>query len=401
VNESTAPVSTDPHAKTAGEENHANPDNFRGEDADAPTNPDEDGDGEPADHEHPPLTNADIAARMVMAAWRNCQASMTLVAAINARWPGRDKASDGTIGDAAHATRTSDHNPWVVVDGMGVVRARDIDKDGIDAAWLAEELRKLGAAGDPRLAGGGYVIFNRRITTNDWSGWKVYTGSNPHTAHLHVSFSLNRAGYDSAAGWVFLGGGAVVQPSPEVNNGIKYEERVDAPNGARILSIGKVGSDVAYVQRWHGLTDDGFFGTATDDAVRKTQGRNGLLVDGVVGPQTWALMGVGNAPIKPSIPPLPAKPGWDIPRGEYLGDITGPKASHGGGAGVDGDNVLYAQRVFIARGCVPGQADWRSGWADAKWEGATTGACRTWFSRYRPGQPHIDRIYSDDWAVLG
>lgn len=138
-----------------------------------------------------------------MGAWRNCNASMTLLAYVNARWPLRDKASDGTIGDAAHATRDSDHNPWVINNGMGVVRARDIDVDGIDAGWLAEQLRLRGAAGDPRLTGGGYVILNRRITRADFSGWSVYTGVNPHTAHMHVSFSLNAAGYDSTAPWAF------------------------------------------------------------------------------------------------------------------------------------------------------------------------------------------------------
>jgi hypothetical protein len=133
--------------------------------------------------------------------WRNCRASITLADEINRRWPGRDRASDGTVGDAAHATRTSDHNPWVVVDGVGVVRARDIDKDGIDAPWLVEHLRALGAAGDPRLTGGGYIIFNRRITRPDFTGWREYTGSNPHTSHAHVSFSRDRAGFDSAAPW--------------------------------------------------------------------------------------------------------------------------------------------------------------------------------------------------------
>src|SRR5690242_13851343 len=120
--------------------------------------------------------------------WRNCAASLVLVAEINKRWPGRDKASDGTIGDAAHAVRTSDHNPWVVVDGVGVVRARDVDKDGVDAAWLVEYLRQLGAKRDPRLYPNGYVIFNRRITSPDFSTWKTYTGTNPHDHHFHVSF---------------------------------------------------------------------------------------------------------------------------------------------------------------------------------------------------------------------
>ena len=136
--------------------------------------------------------------------WRLANAVSTLRHAVNARWPGRDKASDGTIGDAAHATRSSDHNPWLTIGGIGVVRALDLDVDGIDAGWLAEQLRQLGRAGDPRLAGGGYLILNRRITTADFSRWVTYTGSNPHTKHLHVSFSLTRAGFDSTAGWPFL-----------------------------------------------------------------------------------------------------------------------------------------------------------------------------------------------------
>jgi hypothetical protein len=161
-------------------------------------------------------------------AWRNCQASLTLVAAINAKWPGRDKGSDGTIGDAAHATRSSDHNPWLTVAGTGVVRARDVDRDGVDLPWLFEELRKLGAAGDPRLAGGGYLILNRRITRPDFRSWAVYNGSNPHDKHGHVSFSRDPAGFDSQAPWPFL----AVASAPAVN-------AVGAPPGTlRTLTYG-------------------------------------------------------------------------------------------------------------------------------------------------------------------
>lgn len=133
--------------------------------------------------------------------WRNCHASLTLIAEINAQYPNRDKASDGTIGDAAHATRQSDHNPWVVVNGMGVVRARDIDKDGVPLADIMEYLRTLGAKRDPRLYPNGYLIYNRRITNPDFRQWREYTGSNPHTQHGHVSFSTEVAGFDSTAPW--------------------------------------------------------------------------------------------------------------------------------------------------------------------------------------------------------
>lgn len=135
--------------------------------------------------------------------WRNCAASLTLAAEIDRRWPGRSTVSDGTIGDPAHAARGSatDHNAWITVEGVGVVRARDVTAAGIDMAGVMEYLRSLGAAGDPRLTGGGYLIFNRRITTPDWRGWRVYTGINPHVAHGHISFSRQRAGFDSTAPW--------------------------------------------------------------------------------------------------------------------------------------------------------------------------------------------------------
>lgn len=214
-------------------------------------------------------------------AWRLAGALVSLRAAINARWPNRDRASDGTIGDAAHATRVSDHNPWVIVNGVGVVRALDVDKDGIDAPWLAEQLRLLGASGDARLTGGGYVIFNRRITRADWSGWSTYTGNNPHTSHVHVSFSRGANGFDDGRAWTFLSG----QPQP-------------AP-GRPTLQLGSTGDEVRHLQqvlnRWYPgmspLIVDGDFGVATKARVMYFQGRAGLTADGIVGPKTWAALG--------------------------------------------------------------------------------------------------------------
>jgi hypothetical protein len=52
-------------------------------------------------------------------------------------------------------------------------------------AWLV-------ADGDTwlRRAGVGYIIFERRIYTA-WEprGWRPYTGKDPHTTHVHLSFS--------------------------------------------------------------------------------------------------------------------------------------------------------------------------------------------------------------------
>ena len=150
-----------------------------------------------------------------MSTWRLARSLQVFRGEVNSRWGARDKRSDGSIGDAEHAARSSDHNPWVKLAGLGIVRAVDIDKDlttpatdprpafeAEQANWLAEFLRDLGQTGDPRLTGGGYVIWNRRIAggTKGWA-WHRYDGLNSHEHHVHLSVSLNPAGFDSPAGW--------------------------------------------------------------------------------------------------------------------------------------------------------------------------------------------------------
>lgn len=104
-------------------------------------------------------------------------------------WPKRSRASDGIMGDAAHQARPSDHN-------LG--NAFDITHDpgaGCDAGVLAEQ-----AMTDPRTK---YVIWNRRIwaRTRAGEGWRPYTGSNPHTHHVHVSINADVRDDGSAWPW--------------------------------------------------------------------------------------------------------------------------------------------------------------------------------------------------------
>lgn len=221
--------------------------------------------------------------------WRNCKASEALVEEINKRWPKRDKTSDGTIGDAEHASRQSDHNPWVKDSkGVGVVRARDIDKDGIEAEWLAEYLRQAGLKGDPRLKNQGYVIFNHRITSPDFKQWNPYTGANAHEHHVHVSFSVNQSGYDSTASWGIY---------PKVAATPWYRGDL----GSRVIKRGSRGDDVGrlqaiLVERYpayaKGLHADGIYGATTETVVREFQRRAGMTVDGVAGRKTFRALGI-------------------------------------------------------------------------------------------------------------
>lgn len=135
--------------------------------------------------------------------WRVAESLLVLLDEINAAAPDRSKVSDGTIGDADHASRSSDHNPWVIDSrGIGVVRARDITHDpagGCDAHQIAEHIRLLFRGGDPRAR---YVISNGRIASSrqGWA-WRRYSGPNAHTKHAHVSVTTAAAGYDDTRPW--------------------------------------------------------------------------------------------------------------------------------------------------------------------------------------------------------
>ncbi len=138
------------------------------------------------------------------APWRVAKSLLALRKQVNAKYPKRSKASDGSIGDAAHATRNSDHNPWVKDGATGVVTAVDITHDpasGCDAGALAEAIR---ASRDKRVK---YLIWNRRIVSSYKEGnvaawtWRPYGGTNPHSKHVHISVLPKKTAYDSEAGW--------------------------------------------------------------------------------------------------------------------------------------------------------------------------------------------------------
>ena len=59
-----------------------------------------------------------------------------------------------------------------------------------------------------------------------------------------------------------------------------------------LLKTGTSGEAVKKLQRALGVALDGQFGPATEQAVREYQEKNGLTVDGIAGPQTLACMPV-------------------------------------------------------------------------------------------------------------
>lgn len=230
-----------------------------------------------------------------MSSWYVAPSLKKLRDEINDRWPGRDKKSDGSVGDTSHKARKSDHNP----NSRGSVNALDIDKDGIDVYGLRDILIK-----DKRV---NYVIFNGLIYSRV-RGFKPkkYTGPNAHTAHLHVSINQSRNSEQDTSNWGISKAGDVSKPRPRP----KPKPGVGAPkfpygdghyigleSSSRYSHSGANSSDRTHVKRWQqrmrdrgwSIAVDGYFGEGSFKVAKEFQKQVKVKQDGKVGAQTWRL----------------------------------------------------------------------------------------------------------------
>lgn len=127
--------------------------------------------------------------------WRVNEGLDPLVAEAEDLYPG---IVIGTIGDAAHRREISDHNP----NSAGRVNAADFMLGPAFSEAQAQALIPFLIA-DPRTK---YLIHDRRIWRDPEghsaaeAGWHDYTGSNPHTDHIHLS--VWDAAHTSTGPWI-------------------------------------------------------------------------------------------------------------------------------------------------------------------------------------------------------
>lgn len=214
--------------------------------------------------------------------WRLAKSLEVLRRQVDERYPGRSKASDGSIGDAKHKSSKSDHNPWVKDGRVGVVTAIDITHDlanGLDSEALAEALRQTR---DPRIK---YIISNRKICSSETSPWewRPYTGKNPHDHHVHVSVKPDIGHFDHASQWAIAG-------APTMSLADREAARAAAKPARPTLRLGDSGDAVKELQQILRIAVDGEFGKKTAAAVKARQKAARLVADGVVGPYTWAAL---------------------------------------------------------------------------------------------------------------
>lgn len=227
-----------------------------------------------------------------MSNYRLAVSLVTLRGQINTNYPNRDKQSDGWIGDPAHQTRKSDHNP----NGAGVVTAIDITNDPVNGYNNNILAQILFLNRDKRIK---YLIWQGHITKPGLLGWKPYTGANAHNHHIHISVSSTPALYDNAAPWDLIAKAPLmVNPFYPVN---PLPPTQGFAPGQTTLKVGSNGAAVFTLQSV--LTDlklytgkiDGLYGVNTAAAVALFQKAQGLTPDGITGVKTLsALASLGN-----------------------------------------------------------------------------------------------------------
>lgn len=231
--------------------------------------------------------------------WRAARSITKLQAELTAAYPNRTRP-DWIIGDTAHAGSASDHNP----NSAGVVCAIDIRQGGgINLTTVAETIKR----NNPTQVK--YVIFNRRIWSKarNSEGWRTYSGSNPHTTHVHVSVGVGSDGrstgpYDSTASWGISSGGSTPSPSKPGTKAPKFPlssghwfgpESSNSRNHSGFYASARPGirqiRDRLRQRGWNVAIGDRYDAKLAT-VIRQFQAEKGLSADGLVGSATWPVL---------------------------------------------------------------------------------------------------------------
>ncbi|MGI8685116.1 MAG: hypothetical protein ACR2MO_08540 [Acidimicrobiales bacterium] len=132
-----------------------------------------------------------------MTSTRVAPSCSALLEEASALWPDRLTASDGTIGDAAHRDRVSDHNP----DAAGWVHAADLTHDPANGCDAHRWARDVAGHRDPRIR---YLVSAGEIWTPA-AGWSPYAGENRHDRHAHMSVRHADATRNDTSPWFAAG----------------------------------------------------------------------------------------------------------------------------------------------------------------------------------------------------
>ncbi len=235
-------------------------------------------------------------------------------------------------------------------------------------AWLSAPDAQGRPGAMARRFGIMYIIWNKRMwrAYDPARGWAAYTGSSPHTDHIHFSFTWDGA-YKRTSWWT---GKAVTTvdpgPKPTAANTPKPTTTPQTPASVySVLVLGSKGPDVALAQKVIGATPDGVFGPLTQAALTTWQSRHGLKATGQLDAATWAKMVA--LKLVPARSGSAAKPATPAPKPSTASPLTAYATStlrHGS----TGPAVVALQKALKIT-------------ADGQFGPQTAGAVRTFQSR--------------------
>jgi hypothetical protein len=130
--------------------------------------------------------------------WELAPAIIKLRMEVDREYRLRNRKSDGTIGNAEHSARQSDHNP----NEHGIVCAIDFTHDPrvFHAHKFADALRERCAEGKENRVN--YIISKGRIASLKTKfEWVDYDGANPHDKHVHISLRQEPRRYNNSGTW--------------------------------------------------------------------------------------------------------------------------------------------------------------------------------------------------------
>ena len=217
-------------------------------------------------------------------------------------------------------TDTSEHYDGRALDWM--LSAKDPKQKAVAdslVAWLSADSGAMA-----RRFGISYIIWNTKMWREyaPERGWAAYTGSVPHTDHIHFSFSWD--GAMARTSWWTGRATTVVDLGPCRVFAGQYAPLYTVPRTAvcptnlpvapaspyPVYVMGQKNPQIAVAQRALRVTADGQFGPATWAALVSWQTKAKVPITGVLDKATWAkLVPTAPAPRTTPLPkPAPVKP---------------------------------------------------------------------------------------------
>jgi hypothetical protein len=145
---------------------------------------------------------------------------------INARWPNRDRRTDGWFTDDRESVG---HNRGA----RGLVHAIDVDDDGIDENFIMSHIYRGGNV----LR---YWIWNRGIYhSRDGFARKPYSGASPHTDHMHIEINQTPQAEQYNGHWGIAPGRSGIGPAPGNDSGLGIGGLVNAAYQAAMNEGGR------------------------------------------------------------------------------------------------------------------------------------------------------------------